>query len=110
MDYKKISTETNTITRDLRDFESKTGNLYEAVVIVAKRANQINQEIKEELSDKLSEFASHTDNLEEIMENREQIEVSKYYERMPKPHAIAIHEFLSGKIYYRNPEKGSKSF
>ena len=73
-------------------------------------ANQINQEIKEELTGKLAEFASHTDNLEEIFENREQIEVSKYYERQPKPHAIAIQEFMDDRIYYRNPAKGSKSF
>ena len=110
MDYKKSPAETNTITRDLRTFEAKTGNLYESVVVVAKRANQINQEVKEELTNKLAEFASHTDNLEEIFENREQIEVSKYYERLPKPHAIAIQEFMDDKIYYRNPSKGSKSF
>lgn len=110
MDYKKITAETNTITRDLREFEAKTGNIYEAVVIVAKRANQINQELKEELTNKLAEFTSHTDNLEEIFENREQIEVSKYYERLPKPHAIAIREFMEDKIYYRNPVKGAKGF
>lgn len=110
MDYKKSVAETNTVTRDLRTFEAKTGNLYESVVVVAKRANQINQEVKEELTNKLAEFASHTDNLEEIFENREQIEVSKYYERLPKPHAIAIQEFMDDKIYYRNPSKGSKSF
>lgn len=110
MDYKKSNAETNTVTRDLREYESKTGNLYESTVVVSKRANQINQEVKEELTNKLAEFASHTDNLEEIFENREQIEVSKYYERQPKPHAIAIQEFLDDKIYYRNPAKGSKSF
>jgi DNA-directed RNA polymerase subunit K/omega len=110
MDYKKTIAETNTVTRDLRTFEARTGNLYESVVVVAKRANQINQEVKEELTNKLAEFASHTDNLEEIFENREQIEVSKYYERLPKPHAIAIQEFMDDKIYYRNPAKGSKGF
>jgi DNA-directed RNA polymerase subunit K/omega len=110
MDYKKTNAETNTITRDLREFESRTGNIYEAVVIMAKRANQINQDLKEELTNKLAEFASHTDNLEESFENREQIEVSKYYERLPKPHAIAIQEFIEDKIYYRNPAKGSKGF
>ena len=110
MDYKKSTAETNTVTRDLREFEAKTGNLYESAVVVAKRANQINQEVKEELTNKLAEFASHTDNLEEIFENREQIEVSKYYERQPKPHAIAIQEFMEDKIYFRNPTKGSKSF
>ena len=110
MDYKKSNAETNTVTRDLRAYEAKTGNLYESTVVVAKRANQINYEVKEELTNKLAEFASHTDNLEEIFENREQIEVSKYYERLPKPHAIAIQEFMDDKIYYRNPAKGSKSF
>ena len=105
MDYKKSTAETNTVTRDLREFEAKTGNLYESAVVVAKRANQINQEVKEELTNKLAEFASHTDNLEEIFENREQIEVSKYYERQPKPHAIAIQEFMEDKIYFRNPAK-----
>lgn len=110
MDYKKSSADTNTITRDLRTFEARTGNIYESTVVVAKRANQINQEVKEELTSKLAEFASHTDNLEEIFENREQIEVSKYYERLPKPHAIAIQEFMDDKIYFRNPSKGSKSF
>jgi DNA-directed RNA polymerase subunit K/omega len=110
MDYKKSTAETNTVTRDLREYEAKTGNLYESTVVVAKRANQINQEVKEELTNKLAEFASHTDNLEEIFENREQIEVSKFYERQPKPHAIAIQEFMEDKIYFRNPAKGSKSF
>ncbi|MBI3502959.1 MAG: DNA-directed RNA polymerase subunit omega [Bacteroidetes bacterium] len=110
MDYKKSNAELNTITRDLRTFEAKTGNLYESVVVVGKRANQLNQEIKEELTGKLADFASHTDNLEEIFENREQIEVSKYYERLPKPHAIATQEFMEDKIYFRNPAKGSKSF
>jgi len=110
MEYKKSTAEVNTITRDLRILEDRTGNLYEAVAIVSKRANQINQEVKEELSGKLEEFMSHTDNLEEVFENREQIEVSKYYERLPKPHAIAIQEFLDDKIYFRNPAKGSKGF
>jgi DNA-directed RNA polymerase subunit K/omega len=110
MDYKNLNIETNTITRDLHEFEAKTGNLYESIVIIAKRANQINQEIKEELTNKLSEFASATDNLEEVIENREQIEMSKFYERMPKPHLIALYEFKEDKIYYRNPEKGAKSF
>ena len=110
MDYKKSIAETNTITRDLRAFEAKTGNIYESTVVVAKRANQINQEVKEELTSKLAEFSSHTDNLEEIFENREQIEVSKYYESLPKPHAIAVQEFVDDKVYYRNPTKGTKGF
>jgi DNA-directed RNA polymerase subunit K/omega len=103
MDYKKTNADLTTTTRDLRELDSKTGNLYESIAIVSKRANQISAEMKEELTNKLAEFASHTDNLEEIFENREQIEISKYYERLPKPSLIAINEFLENKIYYRNP-------
>ncbi len=98
----KSSTNT-TVTRDLVNFEEKTGNIYESLVILAKRANHISAEMKEELNDKLSEFASITDNLEEVFENREQIEISKHYEKLPKSTLIAIQEFLDGKIYYRNP-------
>jgi len=104
MDYKKTNAELTTTTRDLRSLDEKTGNLYESVAIVAKRANQISAEMKEELTNKLAEFASHSDNLEEIFENREQIEISKYYERLPKPSLIAIQEFLEDKIYFRNPQ------
>jgi len=104
MDYKKTNADLTTTTRDLRDLDNKTGNLYESIAIVSKRANQISAEMKEELTNKLAEFASHTDNLEEIFENREQIEISKYYERLPKPSLIAINEFLENKIYYRNPQ------
>jgi DNA-directed RNA polymerase subunit K/omega len=103
MDYKKTNADLTTTTRDLRDLDMKTGNLYESIAIVSKRANQISAEMKEELTNKLAEFASHTDNLEEIFENREQIEISKYYERLPKPSLIAINEFLENKIYHRNP-------
>jgi DNA-directed RNA polymerase subunit K/omega len=103
MDYKKTNAELTTATRDLRELDSKTGNIYESIAVVSKRANQISSEIKEELTNKLAEFASNTDNLEEIFENREQIEISKFYERLPKPSLIAIQEFLDDKIYYRNP-------
>ena len=103
MNYKKVNAETTTITRDLRDIDAKTGNLYESLTIIAKRSNQIAAEMKEELSSKLSEFASTSDNLEEIFENREQIEISRFYERLPKPSLIAIQEFFDGKIYHRNP-------
>ena len=103
MDYKKTNADLTTTTRDLRDLDVKTENLYESIAIISKRANQISSEMKEELTNKLAEFASHTDNLEEIFENREQIEISKYYERLPKPSLIAINEFLEDKIYYRNP-------
>lgn len=100
----KSSTNT-TVTRDLVNFEEKTGNIYESLAIMSKRANHIAAEVKEELTDKLSEFAAMSDNLEEIFENREQIEVSKHYERLPKPTLIAIQEYLDGKIYHRNPAK-----
>jgi len=95
----------STVTRDLRELDVETGNIYESLVIMSKRANQISNNVKEELHAKLSEFASSNDNLEEIFENREQIEISKHYERMPKPSLVAVQEFLDGKIYYRNPIK-----
>lgn len=104
MNYKKVNAENTTITRDLRDIDAKTGNLYESLTIIAKRSNQIAAEMKEELSNKLSEFASTSDNLEEIFENREQIEISKHYERLPKPVLIAVQEFMEDKIYHRKPE------
>jgi DNA-directed RNA polymerase subunit K/omega len=103
MDYKKTTADLTTTTRDLRDFDGKTGNIYESIAIISKRANQISSEIKEELTGKLAEFATSTDNLEEIFENREQIEISRFYERLPKPSLIAIQEFFDDKIYYRNP-------
>jgi len=88
-------------TRNLIQIKAKTGNIYESVAVVAKRANQINVAIREELHDKLDEFASHTDNLEEVHENKEQIEISKAYEKMPSPSIIATEEFLEDKIYFR---------
>jgi DNA-directed RNA polymerase subunit K/omega len=91
-------------TKNLDEIKGKTGNLYESIAIVAKRANQINVSLKEELHNKLEEFASHTDNLEEIHENKEQIEISKAYERMPNPALLATQEFLEDKIYYRKNE------
>jgi DNA-directed RNA polymerase subunit K/omega len=99
-----ISTSNNIETRDVNEFKNKTGNLYESIAIVAKRANQINISLKEELHNKLEEFASHTDSLEEIHENKEQIEISKAYERMPNPALLATQEFMEGKIYYRRNE------
>ncbi|MFH1005697.1 MAG: DNA-directed RNA polymerase subunit omega [Bacteroidota bacterium] len=110
MDYKKSKAETNTITRDLRVLEAKVNNIYEAVAIISKRSNQINSEIKEELTNKLDEFVLHTNPTEEVSENREQIEVSKYYEHLPKSHSIAIQEFLDDKTYFRNPTKESTNF
>jgi DNA-directed RNA polymerase subunit K/omega len=105
MDFKKTNAESTTVTRDLRNLDKETGNIYESVVVIAKRANQISAELKEELTGKLNEFASHTDNLEEVFENREQIEISKFYERLPKPTSIATQEFNENKVYYRNPLK-----
>ena len=95
----------NTVeTKNLLDIKSRTGNLYESIAIIAKRANQINIAIKEELHNKLEEFASHTDSLEEIHENKEQIEISKAYERMPNPALLATTEFMEDKVYYRKNE------
>lgn len=105
MDFKKTNAEPTTVTRDIRKFDGPTGNIYEAVAIISKRANQISSEMKEELQSKLQEFASHSDNLEEIFENREQIEISKFYEKLPKPSLIAVQEFLEDKTYFRNPSK-----
>jgi DNA-directed RNA polymerase subunit K/omega len=91
-------------TKNLTDIKGRTGNLYESIAVIAKRANQINISIKEELHNKLEEFATHTDSLEEIHENKEQIEISKAYERMPNPALLATTEFLEDKIYYRKNE------
>lgn len=102
---KKNQPESTTITRDLNLLETPTGNVYESITIISKRANQISTEIKEELSGKLEEFTSHSDNLEEVFENREQIEISKHYEKMPKPSLLAINEFLEDKVYFRNPAR-----
>jgi len=108
IDYKKTNAPVTTITWDKNELSKDTGNLYESIVIIAKRANQISSEMKEELNKKLQEFASFTDNLEEVFENREQIEISRFYERLPKPTAIAAQEFVEGKIYYRKPEEEVK--
>lgn len=96
------------ITRDLDIIAEPTGNIYESVAIISKRARQISSKMKEELSTKLAEFASTVDNLEEIFENREQIEISKFYERMPKPTTVATEEFLEDEIMYRSPEEETK--
>ena len=91
-------------TKNLTDLKNKTGNLYESIAIIAKRANQINISMKEELHSKLEEFATHTDSLEEIHEDKEQIEISKAYERMPNAALLATQEFMEDKIYYRKNE------
>ena len=103
MDYKKTNAPLNTVTRDLVDLSEETGNIYETVCIIAKRSNQIADEMKHDLEKKLQEFASLNDNLEEISENREQIEISRYYEKLPKPTLIATQEYLEDKIFWRNP-------
>ena len=103
---RQLSASTNSVVepKKLTDLKDKTGNLYESIAIIAKRANQINITIKEELHNKLEEFASHTDSLEEIHENKEQIEISKAYERMPNPALLATQEFMEDKIYHRKNE------
>ena len=105
MDYKKSNAPTNTVTRDMIALSEDTGNVYETVCIIGKRANQIAVEMKADLEKKLQVFASYNDNLEEVFENREQIEISKYYEKLPKPTLIATQEYIEGKIYYKNPAK-----
>ena len=105
MDYKKTNAATTTITRDVVKMCEDTGNIYETTAIIGKRANQISIDIKNDLQKKLAEFASYNDNLEEVFENREQIEISRFYERLPKPDLIATQEYIEGRIYYRNPAK-----
>lgn len=112
MDYKKSKAPTNTVTHDLMSFADPTGNIYESLVIMSKRANQISVKMKEDLSKKLKEFATNNETLEETFENREQIEISRYYERLPKPTLVAAEEFSNGRVYYRNPlkEREQKDF
>ena len=104
MDFKKVNAPTTTVTYDRDKIDDTTDNIYKAISIISKRTVQINEDIKKELISKLEEFATPSENLEEIFENKEQIEVSKFYERLPKAHAIAIENWLSEKIYYRKPE------
>ena len=109
MDYKKTTAPTNTLTRNMNDFREGTDNVYETVAILGKRSNQIAVEIRDELKKKLEEFSTKQDNLEEVFENREQIEISRFYERMPKPTLIATQEYLENKIYFRNPAKDKEN-
>ena len=104
MNYKETKAAVTTITYDKNTIEAQTENIYEAISIISKRAVQINTDLKKELVEKLEEFATYNDSLEEVFENKEQIEVSKFYEKLPKPTAIAIEEWLEGKIYHRTPE------
>lgn len=103
MDYKKSKAPVNTETRNIMDLCDETGNIYESVAIIAKRANQISGQIKQDLDKKLKEFASYNDSLEEVFENREQIEISRYYEKLPKPTLLATQEFIDGNVYWRDP-------
>ena len=103
MDYRKTNAPTNTVTRDVMSLCEDTGNIYESVAIIAKRANQISAELKQELTNKLQEFSSSSDSsVDEVFENREQIEISRYYERLPKPTLIATKEFEEGRIFFRD--------
>ena len=102
IDLKKNDAPVNTVTLNKNQVDAPTNNIYEAISIISKRASQINSEIKKELLEKLDEFATYNDSLDEIFENKEQIEVSKFYEKLPKPHALAVQEWLEDKIYYRN--------
>lgn len=104
MSFKNSTAERSTITRDTVDIEAKTGNIYESIVALSKRSNQLSVELKEELTQKLQEFASSIDNLEEIFENREQIEISRFYEKLPKPVAIAIEDLLKDRVYIRKED------
>ena len=104
MDYKDTKTAISTINYDKNEIVAPTKNIYQAISIIAKRAEQINSDLKIELVDKLDEFATYNDSLEEVFENKEQIEVSKFYERLPKPTALAVEEWLKGKVYFRTPD------
>ena len=108
MDYKNTKAPNATVTYDKNKIEAPTNNIYEAITIISKRADQISIDLKNELVEKLEEFATYTDSLDEVFENKEQIEVSKFYEKLPKPTALAVQEWLDGKIYYRNPEEPQK--
>ena len=110
MDYKKTTAPTTTITRDVMELSENTGNVYETVRIMGKRANQISVDIKRDLEKKLQEFASYNDSLEEVFENREQIEISRYFERLPKPTLMAAQEYEKEEIYFRNPAKDKDKF
>ena len=108
MNFKNTNAAKTTITRNGNQLDELTDNIYKSVCILGKRANQISAEMKEELTAKLAEFATTSDNLEEIFENREQIEISKFYERLPKPTLIAFEELQEGEIYHRNPARENK--
>lgn len=108
MDLKNTEAPLSTVTYDRNEIDSQTDNIYKAISIISKRAEQINTDIRKELIDKLEEFATYNDSLEEIFENKEQIEVSKFYEKLPKPHALAVKEWLDEKIYHRNTQDNAE--
>ena len=110
MDYRKSNAPTNTVSSDMMKLREETGNVYETVAIISNRANQMSVERKQDLEKKLQEFASYNDNLEEVFENREQIEISRYYEKLPKSTLIAAQEYEDGKVYYKNPAKEKNNF
>ncbi len=102
MNFRKLNAPTNTVSRDMNELSERVGNVYETVMIVAKRANQISAEVKVEIEQKLADFGDSSDHIEEVFENREQIEISRYFERMPKPSLLATQEFIEDQTYYRN--------
>ncbi|MDO5664282.1 MAG: DNA-directed RNA polymerase subunit omega [Bacteroidia bacterium] len=110
MDYRRTNATSNTETRDVMKLAEPVGNVYEMVRIISKRANQLSVEMKQDLDTKLQEFASYTDNLEEVFENHEQIEISRFYEKLPKPALIALQDWKEGEVYYRNPAKEKEQF
>jgi len=110
MDYRRSNAQVTTVTRDMMKMSEDTGNIYETLMVISKRANQISAEMKKDLEKKLQEFASFNDNLEEVFENREQIEISRYYEKLPKPTLIALQEFQDNKIFFKNPVKEKNNF
>ena len=110
MDYRKIAASTNTESRDVMKMSEPVGNVYEMVRIISKRANQLSIEMKRDLDTKLQEFASYGDNLEEVFENHEQIEISRFYEKLPKPSLMAVEEWKEGQIFYRNPSREKELF
>jgi DNA-directed RNA polymerase subunit K/omega len=110
MDIKKVKIDTTAVTRNLNDLDAQTGNIYETIVLLSKRSDQLAIELRDELHEKIKEFAGINDNLEEIFENREQIEITRSYEQLPKPTLMAINEFSKGKVYYKNPNKDLGKF
>lgn len=108
MDYKDLKAPKTTITYNRKEISEPTHNIYEAITIIAKRAEQVGNDLKEELTSKLKEFETHSEGLEEIFENKEQIEISRFYERLPKPTAMAVEEWLNERIYYRNPNESNE--